>query len=324
MSIKIQHKKTINNDFIKSLKQNNQFLKLLIDTIPCPIFYKDIDGIYQQCNDAFSKTILGIPKEMIIGKSLFDIPQYIPNDLAKLYKEKDDALFKNPIVQTYIAEVLCADKIKRTFKFTKSVLFDEDKKSIGLVGVMLDMSQLKQKENELIEKNILLEQLSFKDSLTGAYNRRKFDELFSAMLKTAQRYEYILNFAMIDIDDFKLYNDTFGHQSGDEALKTISDTIKKCLLRPDDYYFRLGGEEFGVLFFSNDIESAINLIENIKNSINILNMKHINKLKKLTISAGLTIVKNKEKNTKYIYKKADKLLYKAKEKGKNLVLSEVI
>jgi len=320
----MQHKKITNNDLIKSLKQNNQFLKLLIDTIPCPVFYKDTDGIYQQCNDAFSKTILGIPKEMIIGKSLFDIPKYIPNDLAKIYKQKDDELFLNQKVQAYIAEVLCADKIKRTFKFTKSILIDDSGKSIGLVGVMLDMSQLKQKEEELIEKNILLEKLSFKDALTGAYNRRKFDELFSTMLKTAQRYEYILNFAMIDIDDFKLYNDTFGHQSGDEALKTMSNTIEKCLLRPDDYYFRLGGEEFGILYFSNNVESAIDLIENIKDSINNLNIKHINRLKKLTISAGLIIVKNEEKNTEYIYEEADKLLYKAKEKGKNLVLSEVI
>ena len=292
--------------------------------MPCPVFYKDVDGIYQQCNDYFSKMILGIPKEMIIGKSLFDIPKYIPFNLAKVYKEKDDELFLNPKIQNYVADVLCADKITRTFNFYKSVLVDVDGNSIGLVGIMLDMSELKQKEEELKEKNKILEELSFKDSLTGAYNRRKFDELFTYMSKTTQRHNSVLNFAMIDVDNFKLYNDTFGHQAGDEALKNISNTIEKRLLRSDDYYFRLGGEEFGVLYFSNEIESAENLIQNIKSDIENLNIKHVNTLKKLTISAGLITIKNSTKDTKYLYKQADKLLYEAKEKGRNLVVSKVI
>jgi len=324
VNININNDTCIDDGLAKSLVKNSQFLELLLDTIPCPVFYKDKEGIYQHCNDAFSKMILGIPKEMIIGKSLFDIPENIPHELAKIYKEKDDELFKNQGTQNYKSYVLCADKITRMFNFYKSVLIDDKGESIGLVGVMLDISELKEKKEKLKEQNKILEELSFKDALTGIYNRRKFDEKFAQMIKIAKRYDYILNFSMIDIDNFKLYNDTFGHQKGDEALKIISQTIGKKLLRPDDFHFRLGGEEFGVLFFSNDTNSSINIIENIRSDIENLNIKHVSTLKKITISAGLVMIKNYTKEQTYFYQKADKLLYKAKEKGKNLVLAEVI
>jgi diguanylate cyclase (GGDEF)-like protein/PAS domain S-box-containing protein len=324
VNININNDTYISDSLAKSLVENNQFLKLLLDTIPCPVFYKDKDGIYQHCNDAFSKMILGIPKEMIIGKSLFDIPENIPHELAKIYKEKDDELFKNPGTQNYKNEVLCSDKITRVFNFYKSVLIDDKGESIGLVGVMLDISELKQKKAKLEERNKTLEELSSRDPLTGIYNRRKFDKKFTQMLKIAKRYDYILNFSMIDIDNFKLYNDTFGHQKGDEALKIVSRTIGKKLLRPDDFHFRLGGEEFGVLFFSNDTNSSKNIIENIRSDIENLNIKHVSALKKITISAGLIMIKNIAKNQEYFYREADKLLYKAKEKGKNLILSKII
>ena len=97
--------------------KNNQFLKILLDTVPSPIFYKDTNCIYQNCNDAFSKMILGIPKEKIIKKSLFDLPEVIPPELAKIYSEQDKKLFENPGKQEYKAKVKCSDGKTRTFMF---------------------------------------------------------------------------------------------------------------------------------------------------------------------------------------------------------------
>lgn len=137
------------------LKENtdSSFLNLLLNTIPDPIFYKNSAGIYKHCNSAFSELILGIPKEKIIGKSLFDIPEYIPYDLAKIYKEKDDELFNNPGTQVYESDVKCKDGKLRRFKFHKATLYNEENQIIGLVGVMLDLTEVYNSRREIEEKD---------------------------------------------------------------------------------------------------------------------------------------------------------------------------
>lgn len=302
--------------------KNNQFLKILLDTIPSPIFYKDINFVYQNCNDAFSKMILGIPKEKIIKNSLFDLPEVIPPELAKIYHEQDQQLFENPGKQEYKSSVKCSDGVIRTFMFYKSTLENDTKEVIGIVGIMLDISVLEQHHLRLDEKNKHLKTLSSTDSLTGLFNRRKFDEVFPGSLRLAKRKNDILNFVMIDIDNFKLYNDTYGHSEGDNVLKLIADTLQARLLRPDDYVFRLGGEEFGLLFYSNDEISAFKLCDTIRSDVQNLKMKQINN--KITISLGLLTIKYQFENEKIIYEEADKLMYKAKASGKNRVISKLV
>ncbi|OUR72069.1 diguanylate cyclase [Arcobacter sp. 31_11_sub10_T18] len=302
------------------------FLQKMLDTMPNPVFYKDIHGVYQNCNDSFSKTILGIPKEEIIGKSLFDLPYVIPPELAKLYHIKDQVLFDNPGTQVYEGKVKCADVRTRTFLFNKATVVDESNKVLGIVGIMLDITELKENEIKLDEKNKELETLSYTDPLTGVLNRRKFDELFIERIKISMRYKYILNFAIIDVDNFKLYNDSYGHYEGDNVLRSISNTINQRLLRPDDYLFRLGGEEFGLLYHTSDEHSSLQLIEKIRADVENLNIEHLNndKFNKVTISIGIAIVNNLIDDTKYIYEKADSLLYQAKKAGRNKVFGEVI
>ena len=157
---------------------------------------------------------------------------------------------------------------------------------IGLVGIMLDISILEERHSELDEKNKQLETLSLTDSLTGVFNRRKFDEVFPHSLLIAKRNNYILNFVVIDVDNFKLHNDSYGHSEGDNALKIIADTLQARLLRPNDYIFRLGGEEFGLLFYSRDEISALNLSDSIRSDVQNLEIKRIDRdeCSKLTIS----------------------------------------
>lgn len=310
----------------QQINTNNQFLQILLDTIPNPVFYKDTNFIYQNCNDAFSKTILGISKEKIIGKSLFDLPNVIPKELASIYDEKDRELFNNPGTQFYEGNVNCAGNIEKSFFFYKATVENEYKKVIGIVGVMLDVTDIKRNQIKLDEKNKELKTLSYTDSLTQAYNRRKFDELFTSRLKISMRYNYILNFAIIDVDNFKLYNDTYGHYSGDNVLKMISKTIQKRLLREDDYLFRLGGEEFGLLYHSVDEVSALKFCDSIRTDIFNLNIEHSNNnnFNNITISMGLVTIKNITDDEKFLYEEADKLLYHAKRSGRNRVFNKVI
>jgi len=322
----LEKKSTLVDNLQKQVNSDKELLHVILDTMPNPVFYKDIEGIYQECNDSFSKTILGIPKEHILGKTLFDLPSVIPPELATLYHKKDQELFDNPGTQIYEGKVRCADGSWKTFQLHKATVKFNQKEVVGIVGVMLDVTEFRDNQTKLDNKNKELETMSYTDALTGLLNRRKFDELFIERLKISKRYEYKLNFAIIDVDNFKLYNDTYGHYEGDNVLRTISQTIQKRLLRPDDYLFRLGGEEFGLLYHTSTEMRALKMSDSIRKDIEELNIEHIKSdyKNRVTISIGLVVIENITMDTRFIYEKADSLLYQAKKAGRNKLMERVI
>ena len=126
----------------------------------------------------------------------------------------------------------------------------------------------------------------------------------------------------MDIDHFKLYNDSYGHISGDKALKDVSKCMTSSLSRADDYCFRLGGEEFGMLFKDLSKQQALKLVGKIKQNIEDLKIEHKKNSasKYLTASFGLIVKDARDlANEDILYKEADELLYKAKESGRNKV-----
>ncbi len=307
------------SDMEKEISNHKQFLNILINTIPNPVFFKDINGVYRTLNDSFSKTILGIPKEKIIGKTLFELPDEIPFELAKLYEKKDTELFENPGTQYYEGKVKCANGEIRTFYFYKATVFNINNEVIGLVGTMLDVTDLKNNQLLLDNQNKLLSKLSYLDSLTGLFNRRKFDEIFKSKIENDREEQQIINFVLIDVDSFKKYNDLYGHVKGDYVLKTISTEINKILLRESDYLFRIGGEEFALIFDSKSIKYAKEFVEKIRKRVENLDIEHLNNFNynKVTISLGMISVVNKINDIKLVYEKADKELYKSKRGGRN-------
>ncbi len=167
-----------------------------------------------------------------------------------------------------------------------------------------------------------IEQISITDGLTSLYNRRHFDEIFPKQLKIAKRQNSYLAFAMVDIDKFKQYNDIYGHQEGDSALKAVANILKNGLKRADDYSFRLGGEEFGLLFKSKTKQGTIEICERIRQGVEKLNIEHKGNSAKpfLTISMGVVLISPQSSALpEEIYKKADDALYKAKNSGRNRV-----
>lgn len=310
----------------KQAFKDQQFLKILIDTIPSPIFYKDNKGIYRHCNEAFSRKILGLNRDQIINRSLFDLPDEIPADLAQLYYEKDKALFEKPGTQTYEGEVRCSDGIIRTFKFYKSTVLNKSGNVDGLVGIMLDITNMEAKHSKLATENSELKSLSYIDGLTGVLNRRKFESVFPTLLESSSKSNSFLNFAIIDIDHFKLFNDNYGHPKGDEALKNVADTIEKNLRRPDDHVFRIGGEEFCVLFHSRNVTDAMQIAETIRTDVEGLAITHAHNARKgvLTVSTGLLSIYSPTIDKLQIYEQADQLLYNAKRAGRNKTMHETL
>ena len=194
---------------------------------------------------------------------------------------------------------------------------DENGNAVRMKGVHIDITESKNLE-------LKIKRISETDSLTGLLNRRKFESLFNNTIKESGRDNKLICFLMLDIDFFKTYNDTYGHLAGDDVLKKISNVLQKSLFRDDDYCFRLGGEEFGLVFKVDRKESAIILSKKIMHNIAQLQIphKHSTVSDYITVSMGLLCTEySKTVNIDELYKKTDALLYKAKNSGKNTLSS---
>ncbi|RMF46305.1 MAG: PAS domain S-box protein [Deltaproteobacteria bacterium] len=130
----------------QALREQETLLRNLIDTIPLPIFYKDTDLVYRGCNDAFAEGVIGLPKEQIIGRNMYDIA---PRDLARLYEDADNEVLRTGGTQTYQTEVRFADDSRRSVIIHKAVMEREDGTPFGIVGAILDLSDHQRLEEQL-------------------------------------------------------------------------------------------------------------------------------------------------------------------------------
>ena len=173
---------------------------------------------------------------------------------------------------------------------------------------------------KLFKAKTLLEKLTKTDALTGLFNRRFFDEILPLQISIAKRHKTLLALVIIDIDHFKDYNDTFGHPAGDIALVELSKLLKVKIKRANDAVFRIGGEEFSLLYQAKNEEMALKVIEDIRLAVENLH-EYCHLEQKITISAGLLIINSEQSiASTEAYEFADKLLYEAKKSGRNKVI----
>ena len=161
---------------------------------------------------------------------------------------------------------------------------------------------------------------SLTDSLTDIPNRRGLDKEFKHQLRSAQRQQWPVAVLMMDVDNFKLYNDFYGHVMGDECLYKIALVLKSILQRPEDYVARYGGEEFVCLLPNTSTEGAEKIALDIINAMANGNIEHQKSeiANHVTLSIGISICHTNEKTTcEKLLKQADTALYRAKEEGKN-------
>jgi PAS domain S-box-containing protein len=156
-----------------SLINHLMFLETLIDTIPNPIFYKNRKGVYLGCNKIFSTKILGLPPQEIIGKTIYDLPEVIFSKDADIYHEYDQKLFEQSGVQVYESKVECADGIKRNFIFYQATYVDDQGITAGLVGIMVDITELRRIEQDLYCYQDKLRGLSSSMALAEEFERHK-------------------------------------------------------------------------------------------------------------------------------------------------------
>ncbi len=123
------------------VRDSLKFRAQLIDSIPNPVFYKDTEGVYRDCNQAFAEKVLGLPRREVLGKTVYELPEVIPSELADVYHDADMKLIKNPGTQTYEAQVKYADGMLHDVVFNKATLGDSDGEVTGMIGVMLDVTE---------------------------------------------------------------------------------------------------------------------------------------------------------------------------------------
>ncbi len=190
-------------------------------------------------------------------------------------------------------------------------LFDDNSKIKGFTSIQTNTTE-----------HIKAKEAANKDPLTALYNRSLFNKIITDAINISKRYNTYLSFLMIDIDYFKEFNDTYGHQNGDSALKEIAIILQKHTNRMDDHAFRIGGEEFSILVIGLNEETSLTYANSIRKDILGLNIKHSHNTAhdNLSISIGLYVAKGGAvQNQKNIYTTADKALYKSKKSGRNMV-----
>ena len=226
-----------------------------------------------------------------------------------------------------------ASSIKNEFAFLKrndiiAELENEHGKSLALIiETESQKYELEELKKSLEELTLKLGNLSVIDSLTNIANRRHFDNFLDLAWRSAMRDSQTLSILMIDVDYFKLYNDNYGHQKGDDCLKKVAQTLRKFGNRAKDLLARYGGEEFVFILADTTKFHLLNIAERIRQAVADMNIIHeySHVSDRITISVGASICTPvKEYTPEALLMAADRGLYQAKKMGRNVVQSHEI
>lgn len=216
----------------------------------------------------------------------------------------------------------------RLFCYTNMDLYKVFVIFIATAAMIFMVGRLKKQVDsrtwELEQMNEKLRLMATVDGLTGVMNRRCFDEMLDREWKRSLREKVPVAIVMVDVDYFKKYNDTYGHQAGDECLRQVAEAMEKRVHRPSDYAARYGGEEFVLLLSNTSLDGAIKVAEDIRLLIENLKLPHAASevSSYVTISLGvMTLIPDAGMQISEVVRKADQALYYAKRRGRNRVMS---
>lgn len=211
------------------------------------------------------------------------------------------------------------DRMQQSIIITPIVT--SEKKRLCLIQVT-DASLSIKRERVLKSHSERLSKVAITDALTGAYNRRFFNERFTAEFGRAQRQNIPLSLIMLDVDFFKDYNDRYGHPAGDKALISVVKALRSQLHRPTDVVTRYGGEEFAIILPDSGSEGGQIVAEKLRAAVSGLNIPHgtSSVTDHLTISIGIVSYQpDTSCNATCFLEAADAALYRAKHDGRNCV-----
>lgn len=303
----------------EELRASEEQFRLIAESTSDMITLHDFEGNYVYASPA-CKEILQYEEAELVGQNAFLFIH--PDDHAVCIKSHQATLKTGSSVVAYRIRRKDGEYLwlESSAKLLQGSQIDETK----LIVVSRNINQRKLAEQKLQEANEILQRLSAIDGLTGVANRRAFDERLEWEWNRSLRSSTPLSLIMFDIDFFKAYNDTYGHQGGDGCLKRVASTINDTLERSTDLLCRYGGEEFSVILPDTDSAGARIVGEKIRSVIEGLEIPHSgSKISPwVTISVGTaTIIPNLNSTPFELISFADKAAYQAKREGRNCVCS---
>ncbi|MFY9143149.1 diguanylate cyclase [Sulfuricurvum sp.] len=299
----------LNQNLESRIQEKSKKLQEYINIIDHYVITSQTDrkGIITYVSDAFCK-ISGYNREELIGK----------NHSIIRHPDMPDSLF-NDLWETISSGKMWHGEIKNlkadgSFYWVDTTISPNvlEGEIIGYTAVRYDITDKK-----------IIEELAITDPMTGLYNRRFYVKKINEEMNRIKRHDSSLALMMVDVDNFKLYNDTYGHQAGDDVLTQVSNVLKSYTSRSGEYAFRLGGEEFGVIVSGMSKDEYVDLANRIRLAIEALAILHQknNAAPYVTISIGIAVYKMDSLfKCEDLYREADIQLYRAKERGRNQVV----
>ena len=292
------------------LQQAEETARALLNATSDSAILIDTKGKILAINEIAAKRLSKNNVDMM-RQNLLDI---LPPALAQQRKSRIDQVFDSGDPLQFEDNYAGA-----TFLNSLYPVFDRQGKIQTLAYFSRDITAQRQIEQELKKSEKRYKELSITDGLTKLYNSRHFYTSLQLEMERANRYHRALALLMIDIDDFKRFNDTHGHQAGDKALAKTGAAIRNALREADTGY-RYGGEEFAVILPETVGPGAVELAERIRKELAAMPLSLTAKTSRfITASIGVSELKAKEKLSEFI-RRADQNLYLAKKEGKNRVI----
>lgn len=299
----------------EELQRSETFLSTIFDSIHDPFCIVDRDFTLIKLNDAYSRVKNKLPGELI-GHKCYEVlygRKSICDDcvIEKTFQLTDpcakEKLLTGPEGSGAWIEIYTYPVLDRQNRVSHVIQYGRD---------ITDRKKSEEEKKRLIDR---LNYLSATDGLTGLFNRRALTDMLRHEIDRAQRYESDLSLILCDVDKFKSINDTYGHVAGDGVLRTVAESIKKCL-RKADIIGRYGGDEFMVILPETSIEGAKSLAEKVRIAISEVEIETSGKKRMaLSLSIGVAGCCTPVDDIDTLIKAADKGLYTSKHRGRNRV-----
>ena len=311
------------------LKEQNKLFESILNRIALPTFVLDNNHKIIFWNRAIEQ-LTGFSSEEMLGTNKQWLAFYAnerPTLADLIISQGDNSLLHYYKTGRYSALIDDAYEAEGFFpdispqgewlSFTAASIKDDDGNITGAIETLVNISEAKRNQQALEESEERYKQLSITDVLTGLYNKRLFTEQLTNELDRCRRYGMHASLCLIDLDNFKSMNDTYGHLFGDQILAEFG-SIAKSNLRYSDSAYRYGGEEFAIILPNTDLPGAQRLAERVRKhlSSHIFHPTSDEKIH-ITASLGVTSISPSDQTINNIIKRADIALYKAKQGGKN-------
>lgn len=304
----LQHAGEIQRDLVDQAQLEQARLLSLLSAMSIGILFADADNHIAYSNPAFMRIWMVRDAEDLVGRPISDVLRFSANVLA----QPDN-------FSRYLMEVVGTHEISDTLEISMAdgrlvtqvsyPVRARDGAVIGRMWIYEDITRERQTAQQLIY-------LAERDSLTGLYNRHRFQEELGRMITEAKRRNVSGALIFFDLDEFKYVNDTFGHRAGDSMLIRVAGEVS-TLVRRNEFFSRLGGDEFALLVQEGGEAEAVALAERIVRAISQIPFRFEGQNLRLTASLGVALYPLHATDVEELITHADTAMYQAKDAGKN-------